>query len=184
MCPKCGGKRVEGRSQCAECLEKARIRAANLRKTNPELVKQRKKKFAETHKEQLREYNRAWSEANRDKKKELIRAWREENREYLRAYRTEHAEEYREKRLKKVYGIDASEFDIMLKKQDGACAVCRKKQEKADSLHVDHDHSTGAVRGLLCGPCNRALGLLGDSPDRIRSLLQYAIEHSQLRIAR
>lgn len=51
------------------------------------------------------------------------------------------------------------------------CAVC--KETPTDSLRVDHDHQTGAVRGLLCRNCNVALGLLKDSHDRVRTLLDY-----------
>lgn len=49
--------------------------------------------------------------------------------------------------------------------QAGACAVCLKVPET--TLNVDHCHATGRIRGLLCGECNRALGLLQDSPEII-----------------
>ena len=66
-------------------------------------------------------------------------------------------------KLKSKYGMTLEEFDEMLAAQDGVCAVCGDPPRGGKRLHVDHDHSTGAVRGLLHGSCNRALGLLGDS---------------------
>lgn len=73
------------------------------------------------------------------------------------------------------YGITLEEFEKLLDKQGGCCAACSTKHQetngRAGKLHVDHDHSTGAVRGLLCGPCNNALGHL-EGP-RLRPLLAY-----------
>lgn len=54
------------------------------------------------------------------------------------------------------------------------CAVC--KETPSDGLRVDHDHETGAVRGLLCRNCNVALGLLKDRRDRVAALLDYLTE--------
>lgn len=55
-------------------------------------------------------------------------------------------------------------FNILFNKQNGSCAICLTHQSELNkSLCVDHDHKTGAVRGLLCGYCNSALGYLGDS---------------------
>jgi hypothetical protein len=56
--------------------------------------------------------------------------------------------------------------------QDYVCAVCKRDPEKGH-LHVDHDHVTGKVRGLLCGACNRTLGLTSESPERLRALAEY-----------
>lgn len=70
----------------------------------------------------------------------------------------------------------------MVAEQEGRCAVCGREPsgDRWDrSLHVDHDHETGAIRGLLCGPCNRGIGLLGDSADRIAAALAYLIVTSE-----
>lgn len=63
--------------------------------------------------------------------------------------------------MKKQYGITLDEYATLLASQGGACAICRR-QETGKRLAVDHDHTTGVVRGLLCQKCNTALGLLGD----------------------
>ena len=54
------------------------------------------------------------------------------------------------------------EFDELLARQDGMCSICGSAMSKPA---VDHDHRTGAIRGLLCGPCNRGLGHFRDDPD-------------------
>ena len=58
-------------------------------------------------------------------------------------------------RAKKL-GVDDAGYAAMLEAQDGHCALC-PNTPKSRRLHVDHDHRTGQVRGLLCFPCNRAL---------------------------
>lgn len=58
------------------------------------------------------------------------------------------------------YGLRPGEYDDALARQNGVCAICTIPSE-AD-LEVDHDHQTGAFRGLLCGPCNRMLGAARD----------------------
>lgn len=59
--------------------------------------------------------------------------------------------------LRRVYGITEAQYDEVLEHQGGACAICRKPPAAGKNLHVDHDHKTGAVRGLLCMPCNHHL---------------------------
>ena len=68
------------------------------------------------------------------------------------------------------YGITKVEFDRRFAEQGGKCAICFKEQR---SLCVDHCHSTGAIRGLLCTQCNSALGLLGDTEEGLRRALAY-----------
>lgn len=60
------------------------------------------------------------------------------------------------------YGTDGTEFADV-------CVICGS----VDDLHIDHDHVTNQVRGKLCGPCNRGLGLFKDDPQRLRSAADY-----------
>lgn len=83
---------------------------------------------------------------------------------------TYYKREHRWRHLKERYGITEDAYKYLYDQQDGSCAIC--KTEK-DVLCVDHDHSTGDIRGLLCSPCNRAIGLLGDTIEGIRAALNY-----------
>lgn len=70
------------------------------------------------------------------------------------------------------YGIDPDEFRRLYRLQGGRCAIC-KKQPGVKGLSVDHCHTTGAIRGLLCGRCNTAIGLMHDDPDILRAAIEY-----------
>lgn len=62
----------------------------------------------------------------------------------------------RERHLKTKYGMTCTQYNQLLEKQDYSCAVCKKhSDDETKSLHVDHDHVTGEIRGLLCNFCNR-----------------------------
>jgi hypothetical protein len=83
--------------------------------------------------------------------------------------------------LEKKYGISKEQFDIMLKQQSGLCCICGNK-EKDRELSVDHDHKTGAIRGLLCRHCNFAIGILKDDVgimSRMIMYLQKSVNQSQ-----
>jgi hypothetical protein len=75
--------------------------------------------------------------------------------------------------LKRKYGITIEQFDQMLTAQSGACAICRSLPAQGKSLHVDHCHSTGRVRGLLCHQCNWYLGKVDSDAALIGRLLRY-----------
>ncbi|MFF1540455.1 endonuclease VII domain-containing protein [Microbacterium sp. NPDC058269] len=83
--------------------------------------------------------------------------------------------------LRKNYGITHEEYDRMLDEQDGRCGGCGKTTDENDGrlFAVDHDHATGSVRGLLCSPCNLALGNARDSATTLRSLIAYLERHLQ-----
>lgn len=81
----------------------------------------------------------------------------------------------RRKRVLAAYGLTADDYDAMLAAQGGACAVCGRTPD--ESLHVDHDHATGAVRRLLCSGCNQALGMIRDDPEVARRLAEYVEAH-------
>lgn len=84
------------------------------------------------------------------------------------------AKKTRDKNLQQNYrGFTSNNYDALFLKQGGVCAACGKLPKRY--LHVDHDHVTGEVRGLLCHGCNAALGHLRDSPTIIRGLLQYIL---------
>jgi hypothetical protein len=63
----------------------------------------------------------------------------------------------------KTYGLRAGQYQALYEAQGGVCYICQRAKGLTKKLAVDHDHETGYVRGLLCGPCNRMLGHLRES---------------------
>jgi len=76
---------------------------------------------------------------------------------------------WREYHLRHRYGIGQADVDAMIAHQGGLCAACREDEPK----HVDHDHRTGRVRGMLCSLCNQALGNVRDDVTRLQRLIDY-----------
>lgn len=80
--------------------------------------------------------------------------------------------------VKKAYGLSAEEYLALEAKAGGRCESCGSVpptdgSASQQNLHVDHDHESGAVRGLLCHGCNLAAGYLKDDPARMRALAEY-----------
>ncbi len=76
------------------------------------------------------------------------------------------------------YGIERAEYERMLDEQSGCCAICDEPPDPdgvraASRLHVDHNHTTGAVRALLCNKCNRGLGYFQDDPVLLQAAIRY-----------
>lgn len=85
------------------------------------------------------------------------------NKDVSRAYKLRHE-----------YGLSMDQYQQLLDKQGGCCAICKKVQT-IKRLCVDHDHFSGKVRGLLCIPCNNAIGLLGDTASGCKAAVDYLI---------
>jgi hypothetical protein len=73
------------------------------------------------------------------------------------------------------YDLAPEEFEALLAGQGGVCAICKTDEwrGKHNKPHVDHDHATGRVRGILCGQCNNGLGNYRDNPDVLRAAADY-----------
>ena len=81
--------------------------------------------------------------------------------------------------LKQAYGLSLAGYEELLKSQGGGCRICGRKDvgsSRCEYFHVDHDHISGKIRGLLCNGCNRGLGYLQDSPELILKALNYLKE--------
>ncbi|MBV9293805.1 MAG: endonuclease VII domain-containing protein [Frankiales bacterium] len=74
--------------------------------------------------------------------------------------------------LKSAFGLTPEEHQALLEQQGGRCVICGA----TPPTHTDHDHSTGAVRGLLCGPCNMGLGQFRDDPALLEAAADYLRE--------
>lgn len=88
---------------------------------------------------------------------------------YKKEYATRDREKYRDLRRKWKYGMAEGSYSSMLDEQNRKCAICFEEKP----LHVDHSHSTGEVRGLLCSSCNTALGKFRDSELILNNAIAY-----------
>lgn len=110
--------------------------------------------------------------------KEHWKDYYEEHREVLSKRRSKYnSSKDRNRHLKYNYGIDYHEYEEMLIRQNGLCAVCKTTGERSH-LSIDHNHKTGKIRGLLCHTCNSALGMLKENKDIVANLLRYLNEHT------
>mgnify|MGYP001557841768 CR=1 FL=1 len=71
------------------------------------------------------------------------------------------------------YGLSPEEYQRLHRAQGGACAICRRRLK----LHIDHDHQSGRVRGLLCNSCNNGLGRFADNPERLYRAGDYLVTY-------
>jgi hypothetical protein len=148
-------------------------------------IQARQKLYRDTHKDELNARRAAHYAANRDEILPKRQAYRAEHRDEIRAKRklawaTRTAidkEDHWLKHLQQRYGLSQEEYEELKERQKSKCAICGRKQS-GKRLSVDHCHSTGLVRGLLCNKCNAALGLLDDYPDRLRCAIRY-LENSK-----
>lgn len=108
---------------------------------------------------------RAWCERNREK-------IRDRNREAPWNKTPAAKEYYRRHRLQKRYGLSLETFEQMAEAQGGVCAIC-KQVPAGRGFHVDHCHTTGAVRGLLCDACNVGLSRFRDNPQSLLNAVEY-----------
>lgn len=76
--------------------------------------------------------------------------------------------------IKRAYGLSLTRFAALVSEQNGLCKICHTTP--STPLHVDHDHVTGRVRGLLCVSCNRSIAIL-DNPGLLDSAMQYLKLH-------
>ena len=97
---------------------------------------------------------------------------------YRNEYRSVFPDKVKHNSLMKKFGIGFPEYVQMAVDRGNKCDICGQPETqvragKIKALAVDHDHTTGAVRGLLCCDCNQALGKFGDDPDRLASAIAY-----------
>lgn len=129
----------------------------------------------------------AWQKNNRQRYRKRQNEWASRNRERCRearrrSYKKMTAEQKAKKyaaaekrRIKNLYGLTWEDYNRLLEQQGGVCNICRipGRTGRWDKLVVDHCHTTGAVRGLLCSGCNVAIAALGDSVEGVERALQH-----------
>jgi hypothetical protein len=175
----------------AETDRVARERRADRRRNDPEYARR------ERQRDQARARSRRASESPeerearraRQREYEALRMEREPNRKRVRseavlrwnAIPENRARANMQSRLR-TFGLTLESFYAIKRAQDFRCAICGRnlpppgEQWGKNDEHIDHDHKTGRVRGVLCGGCNTALGKLGDNADGLGRALHYVSE--------
>jgi hypothetical protein len=97
---------------------------------------------------------------------------------YQKVYRSKTPELQKARALRDSFSISLDQYTEMLKAQGGVCAICHqpethKRNGKLKALAVDHNHKSGAIRGLLCSDCNTGIGKLKDDVKILQSAIQY-----------
>ena len=148
--------------------EQNRERSRKWRQANPDRVKEGQKRYKEANPEKTREYQRKWVAANPGRVKEKCKKYYQDNSDKLK--------ESMRKAQYAQYGITAAEFDSISIAQGKACVICGERERNGKRLSIDHDHSTGKFRGLLCHRCNVGLGMFRDSEDLLSMAISYLRE--------
>ena len=134
-----------------------------------EIAAQRQRRMEDPkHAEKVRARNRAWYAAHKEEISARARRDWAENPYYKSE---EWAQRLRNRRLKTTYGLSIDDYNALLARQGGACAICRKQPEQR--LCVDHCHVTKKVRRLLCRRCNLGIGYFNDDPRLLRLAVAY-----------
>ena len=151
-----------------------------------EQMKEYYRQYYQAHKEQLNECNRQWRQTHKEQEKERWRQWyqehKEQKKEYVKRWRKKKSQEHYKKlgekldqkqfcKRWKLHFSDA--FQKLLDIQENRCAVCGISLEH-HQIHVDHDHVTSLVRGLLCWRCNR-YRVAQNRSDNIKQVNEYLL---------
>ena len=122
-----------------------------------------RKKYYIANKEKVKKYRSAYHKDNIDKEHSYNKWWRENNKDKIF-----------KSNLRNAHGITIEMYNKMFNDQDGCCWICGKHQDELKwALHVDHDHETGEIRGLLCRKCNSLLGYAEDNLDTLSNAINY-----------
>lgn len=145
---------------------------------NRDKVNEQQRQWRADNQDHARAWSRAYYQANKDRLAEQRRAERERNKDRVREtnkrYRAANRETLAQKQRLRAYGLSVAEFSALLEQQGHVCASCRGPFPKdTKHQHIDHDHATGKVRGVLCRDCNLALGNVKDSVERLEALIAY-----------
>lgn len=171
------------RKQCTECRA-AKTKA--WRHDNQDKVRAAKRRYSAAHPERERDRSRRWNLANKDKVAAASRRWRlahpDRARERHRRWRQAKPHMVLANQIKSRFGITLDDYKRRLTSQGGVCGICHKPP-KSIRLAIDHDASTGVVRGLLCGNCNRGIGMLHHDPALLRAAAEYLEERKWERSA-
>jgi recombination endonuclease VII len=136
--------------------------------TNKEFIHEQQSEYRKTESAKTLEKIRKKKNHNPEKTRLISQKYYAKNKNSI-------SKKHRRYSLKTKYGISEQEYEIMFDYQKGRCYIC--KQESKFRLCVDHDHTTGKVRSLLCRRCNSVLGQVNESPFLLAGMIAYLKEH-------
>ena len=111
---------------------------------------------------------------NKTNKSGLANECKSCKKERAKVYYNNNTDKWRDKHYSKAYNLSLDDYTAMLAKQDGKCAICGCTESRdGKRFAVDHCHDTGKVRGLLCRPCNSAIGFLNDDYQTALAAVRY-----------
>lgn len=150
-------------------------------------VQAKAKIYRDSHKDKVYEKQKRYLKRHAERRKETCRKYYEKNREKILAKvssekKSRNAWDRRIYHIKRHYGLTEPEYVSMLERQGGLCVICGLPPHDGRFLVVDHDHDSGAVRDLLCLPCNSRLGVIEKTPDLIVKMIEY-LEAWDLKLA-
>jgi hypothetical protein len=135
------------------------------------------------HEQQTADYRKEWRRTHRPlvlaEKERYRQRHLERARQQVRAAHQKNGQVYRRRRyfalIEERYGLTEAQIQEQSQKQNHLCLLCHKKQKcgKRQRLYVDHDHTTGKFRGLLCFSCNSMLGFAKDNIEVLQEAIQY-----------
>ena len=138
------------------------------------------KRWRETHPNYSKEYNAKYYWSNPDRARAEALKWHNENRERSLANKKKNYANTPGSNRKR-YGLTEEHYQQMLAEQGHCCKICKKALQGGLKTHVDHSHSTGKVRAVLCNRCNSVLGFSLESPEILAATICYIAEHSELK---
>ena len=182
--------------------EKLKAESKKWRETHKEQEASRKKEYYKTHKEQEAAKKKEYREAHKEEEAARLKKYREAHKEQEAARRKKYREDHREKDeawkrkyyethkkqisawkrkydLKMKYGIDSNQYENLLIIQEHKCAICGTHCQNNKLFHIDHDHKTKTVRGLLCARCNLGIGLFHDDVKLLKDVIQYLEQYQE-----
>ncbi len=139
---------------CKECRSSYQ---KQWREENKESLAETRAKYREENKEEINYRQRELYALNREDRTAKDRAYRALNREETNRKSRLRYRNYCKKRVQP-YGLTVEELEVMLKAQENKCAICECVPNQGKVLHIDHNHTTGKVRQLLCQACNQRVG--------------------------
>ncbi len=165
----------KGKGLCKNCYERERLknetpeqserRRANVtkrRQKNLALYAQKRREHYWKDPEKNKQATRRYYRKHTDRVKAVQKEWALKNPDKVKA-----------QQLRK-FGITLEDYQRLFEKQGGVCAICKQPETEARrTLAVDHCHNSNIVRGLLCGKCNKGIGLLRDDVEILKSAIEY-----------